>query len=77
MFFRLIEPLHEAFLLFFSRHVEKEFEDEGPLAAHVVFEMRDVGKPLIPDVFAHELWRQFLAFEYLLMHTNDQNLFVI
>src|SRR4029078_9170806 len=77
VFLRLVEPLHEAVLLFFTRNVEKEFEDQGALAGNVVFEMCNVGKPFIPDMFAHELWRQFLPFEYFRMHTDDQNLFVI
>src|SRR5262245_16544934 len=77
VFFRLVEPLHEAVLLLFTRHVEEEFENAGALAAKVVFEICDIGKPLVPDVFANELWRQVLALEYLLMHTTDEDLFVI
>src|SRR5262249_39736947 len=36
-----------------------------------------VGKPLVPNAFAHERGRHFLAIEYVLMHTDDQDLFVI
>src|SRR5262245_22427467 len=75
--FRIVEPLHEAILLFFARHVEKEFEDDSPLADKVVLEMCNVGKPLVPDAFAHERGRQFLALEYFLSHTDDQYLFVV
>src|SRR5262249_4969091 len=44
-----IEALHEALLLFLSRHVEKELEDDNPLTTKVVLEVRDVGDALVPD----------------------------
>src|SRR5215831_5709871 len=74
---RLVEPFHETILLFLARHIEKELEDDGPLAGEVILEMRDVGEPLVPDVFADKLGGQLLAPENFLVHANDQSFFVV
>ena len=53
MLLRLVEALHEAFLLLFARYIQKELEDDDALPGEVVLEVRDVGEPLVPGRLVH------------------------
>src|SRR6516164_7556701 len=72
-----VEPLEESFLLLAARDVQEELEHDQSLMAQVPFEMRDVGKPLLPDVLACAGSGQLLLLEDVLVHSHDQDLLVV
>src|SRR5262249_25725399 len=77
MFVRPVEALHEALLLLLARQVQEEFEDDGSLPSEVILELRDIEKPLPPDVFAHELRRQILLLQDMLVHTHNEDFLIV
>src|SRR5262249_1774752 len=74
---RPTEPLHETLLLFLARQVEEKLENDRALPREVILEMRDIRKPLPPDVLAHELRRHFLSFEDVLVHAHNEDFFIV
>ena len=48
-----------------------------PRPREIVLEARDIGKPLVPDPLADELRRQLLRFEQFLVHTHNEDFFVV
>ena len=58
-----LKPLQEAPLLFLTREVQDELEDDRPLPGEVILEMRDVRETLVPNLFANEFWGQRLPLQ--------------
>src|SRR5579871_482457 len=77
VFVRLVEALHEALLLLLARQMQKELENDRPLPGEVILEARDIEQPLVPDALAHELRRQLLLLQDILVYTHHEDLLVV
>jgi hypothetical protein len=63
--------------LFLAREVQEELENDRPPPGEVILEMRDVRETLFPNLFANQFWGQLLPLQDLLVHTHNENLFVV
>src|SRR6185295_7566515 len=77
VFFRLVEPREKPFLLLLARHMQEELEDDGPIAGQVALEVADVFETFVPDPWRHDLRREFLCGEQLIVDTYDEHLLVV
>jgi hypothetical protein len=57
--------------------VQKELENDRSLPSEIILEVRDIKKSLLPDVLAHELRRQLLSFQDILVHTHNEDFLIV
>src|SRR5215469_4202124 len=57
--------------------MQEELENDRSPPSEVVLEMRDIGKPLVPDALAHELRRQILPLQDVLVHAYDEDFLIV
>ena len=74
---RLVEPLEKSLSLLLARHVQEELADDSPVAGQVALEVADVLEALVPDPRRHELRRELLRVEQLIVHAYDEHLLVV
>src|SRR6516164_5709546 len=77
MFVWPIEAVHEALLLLFARHVQKELKNNRSLPTEIILEVCYVEEPLVPDAFAQERRGQLLSLQDMLMHAHNENLLIV
>ena len=73
----LFDALQEPPFLLFLGDVQKEFQDQRPVAREIALERPDILEPFLPDVLGHQLGGHFLFFEKARMHAHDQHFLII
>src|SRR5262245_46788881 len=73
----VVDARKKALLLFLLRHVEEQLANRDAVLRQIVLEVPDVSMPVPEDPAADQGRRQLLPEQDLLVHTYDQNFFVV